>query len=103
MTAPHPNWRPAAAWLLILVLLVLHHDFWQWTRSEPMLLGWAPLTLWFHVGLTILSILAIYLLSKWVWPEPPDIEPSETDISEQGPKQQQMPSANDNQTGKRMP
>jgi len=67
------TWRPATAWLFILALIVLHHDFWQWDRMEPMLWGWAPVALWYHVGVTLLSVAALYLLARWVWPEPPNL------------------------------
>ena len=68
------TWRPAVVWLFILTLIVLHHDFWQWNRIEPLLWGWAPIALWYHVGYTLLSIAAMYLLGRWVWPEPPEID-----------------------------
>lgn len=68
------TWRPATAWLFILALIVLHHDFWQWDRIEPLLWGWAPVALWYHVGVTLLSVAALYLLGHWVWPEPPNPE-----------------------------
>ncbi len=71
MTRLALNWRPAAAWLFILALFVLHHDFWQWDRIEPLLWGWAPVVLWYHVAYTVLCTLAMFLLSRWAWPDPP--------------------------------
>lgn len=68
------TWRPAAVWLLILTLIVLHHDFWLWNRIEPLLWGWAPIALWYHVGYTLVCIAAMYLLGRWIWPAPPEIE-----------------------------
>ena len=67
-------WRPAAVWFLILALLVLHHDFWQWNRVEPLLWGWAPIALWYHVGYTFVCIAVMFLLGRWIWPEPPEID-----------------------------
>ena len=69
-----PTWRPAIVWLSVLALLVLHHDFWQWNSIEPLLLGWAPVVLWYHVIYSIVCIAVVYLLGRWVWPEPPDFD-----------------------------
>ena len=66
------RWRPAIAWLLILALVVLHHDFWQWNRVEPLVLGWMPVAVWYHAAYTLIAMLAMYLLSGWAWPPPPD-------------------------------
>jgi hypothetical protein len=71
MTPPKLHWRPAVAWLFILTLIALHHDFWFWNRIDPMLWGWAPVALWYHAALTVLCIPALYLLGRWVWPPPP--------------------------------
>ena len=65
------TWRPAVAWLFILALIVLHHDFWLWDRIEPILWGWVPVALWYHVAYTLLCILAVVLLGRWAWPPPP--------------------------------
>jgi hypothetical protein len=73
------SWRPAAVWLLIITLIVLHHDFWQWDRIEPILWGWAPVALWYHVVYTLLCVAALYLLGRWIWPEPPAFEPTVPD------------------------
>ena len=67
-------WRPAVVWLSVLALIVLHHDFWQWNRIEPLLLGWAPVVLWYHVIYSIACIAVVYLLGRWVWPEPPEFD-----------------------------
>ena len=71
-----PTWRAGIVWMLIFILVVLHHDFWQWDRTEPLLLGWAPVGLWYHVIYSLACIAVIYLLGRWVWPEPPDFDSS---------------------------
>ena len=84
MTRPTRNWRPAAVWLFILALVVLHHDFWQWDRIEPLLWGWAPVALWYHVAYTFLCILAMFLLGRWAWPDPPEIASAGEEVPVRG-------------------
>lgn len=84
MTPPTLHWRPAVAWLFILTLIALHHDFWFWDRIEPMLWGWAPVALWYHAAFTVLCIPALYLLGRWVWPDPPEMDPPGPSVSGRG-------------------
>ena len=76
------KWRPATAWLFIFALIVLHHDFWQWSSVEPILFGWMPVALWYHAAYSVLAILALYLLSCWAWPPPPETAPTGEGIPE---------------------
>ena len=52
----------------VLVLYVLHQDFWFWRAAEPRILGFLPPGLWYH-GLYTLAIAGLMaLLVKVAWP-----------------------------------
>lgn len=43
-----------SVWLLLALLVLLHHDFWFW--NDPTLVaGWVPVGLFYHVALSLLA------------------------------------------------
>lgn len=57
---------------LVVLLFVLHQDFWWWDSIDPMLLGFLPIGLGFHVLLSILTAIVYALAVKYWWPS--DVE-----------------------------
>jgi hypothetical protein len=58
--------------LLILVVsavYLLHQDFWNWTRVEPLLFGFLPIGLWYHAVYSLLASALMWLLVKLAWPK----------------------------------
>jgi hypothetical protein len=55
--------------LLVLVVYVLHQDFWNWKKAEPLVLGFLPIGLAYHAGYSILAAITMALLVKFAWPE----------------------------------
>jgi len=57
----------------IAALLVLHVDAWNASRVEPMLLGWIPFDLAYHLAWMVAASLVLFHLTAKVWTEaPPD-------------------------------
>ncbi|MCH2201717.1 MAG: DUF3311 domain-containing protein [Fuerstiella sp.] len=54
-------------WLLILVLMILHQDFWLWSDGR-LVMGFLPAGLAFHIGLTIAAAVIWWLATKLIWP-----------------------------------
>ena len=54
--------------LLILGVFLLHQDFWNWTRAEPLVLGFLPVGLAYHAAYCVLAAVAMWLLVKFAWP-----------------------------------
>ena len=54
--------------LLILVIYALHQDFWNWTKVEPLVFGFLPIGLVYHVGYSILATCLMAILVKVAWP-----------------------------------
>lgn len=54
-------------WLILLALVVLHHDFWFW--SDSTLLGdWMPVGLAYHIGLSIVAAGFWLFAVRTAWP-----------------------------------
>jgi Protein of unknown function (DUF3311) len=59
---------------IVLILLVssvylVHQDFWNWTRAEPLLFDFLPIGLWFHAAYSLLASALMWLLVKFAWPK----------------------------------
>ena len=54
-------------WGLILFLIVLHQDYWQWGRSD-LVFGFVPYPLAYHVCVSILASAVWLLLVNVCWP-----------------------------------
>ena len=55
--------------LLVIVVYVLHQDFWNWKKAEPLVLGFLPIGLAYHAGYSILAAITMALLVKFAWPK----------------------------------
>jgi uncharacterized membrane protein len=51
----------------LLLLFVLHNDFWQWDDATPL---WGlPVGLTYHIVYCIVAALVMWLLVRFAWPE----------------------------------
>ena len=55
--------------LLILAVYLLHQDFWNWKKTEPLVLGFLPIGLAYHAGYSVLAALLMAVLVKVAWPK----------------------------------
>jgi hypothetical protein len=57
-------------WLVLLVLTVyvLHQDIWFWRQARPLLFGFVPVGLSYHVLYTLAVSFAMWLLVRCAWP-----------------------------------
>ncbi len=55
--------------LLVLGVYVLHQDFWNWHRVDPLILGFLPVGLAYHAGYSLLASLTMAILVKFAWPK----------------------------------
>lgn len=56
--------------ILIFVMTVLHFDFWNWDKIHPIVFGWMPIGLFYHVVYCLVFIGVIALMNSWAWPAP---------------------------------
>jgi hypothetical protein len=54
--------------IILLVVLVLRHDYWQWTAPGYLLFGFLPLALWWQAGVCILASIMMALMVHLAWP-----------------------------------
>ena len=52
----------------ISAVYLVHQDFWNWTRVEPLLFGFLPIGLWVHAAYSLLASALMWLLVKFAWP-----------------------------------
>jgi hypothetical protein len=55
--------------LMVLVVYWLHQDYWNWTKAEPLVFGFLPVGLAYHVGYSILAAIMMAVLVKFAWPK----------------------------------
>ncbi len=60
------NVRLAAA--AVVLLYVLHQDFWFWRDARPLVLGFLPIGLFYHAAFTVVTSGVLWLLVTVAWP-----------------------------------
>ena len=53
---------------LVVVLYLLHQDFWFWRTPRPLVFGFLPIGLFYHVVYTLAVVALMWLLVKFAWP-----------------------------------
>lgn len=58
-------------WFLLIgvALYALHQDFWFWRTAKPIVLGFLPIGLAYHVTYSLAAALLMALLVRYAWPE----------------------------------
>jgi hypothetical protein len=54
--------------IAILALYLLHQDFWFWRAAAPVVLGFLPVGLFYHVCYTLVISALMWALVKYAWP-----------------------------------
>ena len=54
-------------WGLVILLVVLHQDLWNW-GDDRLVLGFMPATLAYHAALSIAASIVWFLATKFAWP-----------------------------------
>lgn len=52
----------------VVLLLVLHQDFWFWHDARPLVFGFLPIGLFYHAAFTVATSAVLWLLVKSAWP-----------------------------------
>jgi len=63
-----------AAILTVLVFYALHQDFWFWRQARPLVFGFLPIGLFYHVLYMVASSVLLWGLVKYFWPSHLDKE-----------------------------
>ena len=54
--------------LLVVVVIALHHDFWNWT-NKSLVLGMLPVGLAYHASYAVLAAITMAVLVRYAWPK----------------------------------
>ena len=54
-------------WGLVLLLMVLHQDTWNWENAN-LIFGFMPVSLLYHAGLSVAAAVVWYLATVYAWP-----------------------------------
>jgi hypothetical protein len=60
--------RPVLAGILIALLVVLHQDIWFWRSTHPLVFGFVPIGLFYHVAYTAACAGLMWVLVTYAWP-----------------------------------
>ena len=55
-------------YLLTMLLIVLHQDFWNWDKVDPRWFGFLPVGLWYHLGYCVAAAVLLALFVAFAWP-----------------------------------
>ncbi len=72
--------------LMVLAVFLLHQDFWNWNRTEPLMFGFLPFGLAYHAAYAVLAAIMMALLVKFAWPADLDRIESKPDDENKTPK-----------------
>jgi hypothetical protein len=54
--------------LVVVVLYVLHQDFWLWRSVQPLVFGVFPVGLFYHAAYCVAIALALLVMVRMAWP-----------------------------------
>jgi hypothetical protein len=54
--------------LAVLLLYVLHQDFWNWRTPYPLVFGFVPIGLFYQGVFAVAASLLLWLLVTFAWP-----------------------------------
>lgn len=54
-------------WGSLLLLVVLHQDYWQWDNAT-LVFGFLPYSLVYHAGISLAACVVWLLATKFCWP-----------------------------------
>ena len=55
--------------LLVVAVYVLHQDFWNWKKAEPLVFGFLPIGLAYQAAYSILASITMAILVRFAWPK----------------------------------
>ena len=71
--------------VLLAVLVVLHQDFWWWHRIDPLVFGFIPIGLMWHVGISLGAAGIAALAVRFWWPDDLEVPDGPGELRSRGP------------------
>jgi len=54
--------------IAVIVLYILHQDFWFWRTAYPLVFGFVPIGLFYQGCFSVAAALLMWLLVRFAWP-----------------------------------
>jgi hypothetical protein len=54
--------------IAVVAIYLLHQDFWFWRSARPIIFGFLPIGLFYHVCYTLAVSALMWALVKYAWP-----------------------------------
>ena len=54
--------------VVVVVLYILHQDFWFWRTAHPLVFGFIPIGLFYQACYSVAASFVMWLLVKYAWP-----------------------------------
>jgi uncharacterized protein DUF3311 len=54
--------------VVVVLLYILHQDFWFWRSAHPLVFGFIPIGLFYQACFSVAAALVMWLLVKYAWP-----------------------------------
>ena len=54
---------------LTVILIILHQDFWNWRKVNPLWFGFMPIGLWYHAVFCLAAAVLLALFVTFAWPK----------------------------------
>ena len=71
--------------LLVATGYLLHQDFWNWKKIEPLLFGFMPIGLAYHAAYSFAAAALMWVFVKFAWPAHLEkVEPHREDHQTEG-------------------
>src|SRR5262249_49613880 len=75
--------RTLALVLVVIAVYLLHQDYWNWKKAEPLVFGFLPVGLAYHAGYSILASVMMAILVRFAWPAHLEVSESEKKVETQ--------------------
>ncbi|HYJ88967.1 MAG TPA: DUF3311 domain-containing protein [Pyrinomonadaceae bacterium] len=54
--------------VVVVLLYVLHQDWWFWRSAHPFVFGFIPIGLFYQACFSVAAALVMWMLVKYAWP-----------------------------------
>lgn len=61
--------------IFMVALVFAHQDFWWWDQYEPLILGFLPIGLAWHMSISLLTSAVGYLAIRYFWTSTHELYP----------------------------
>ena len=55
--------------ILVFAVYLVHQDYWNWKKTEPLIFGFLPIGLAYHAAYSILAAILMAVLVRIAWPK----------------------------------